>query len=581
MSHFVYDVVVIGGGPGGSTCGSFLKLHDPNLKVGIFERDIFPREHVGESQLPIISSVLNEIGVWDKIEAAGFPVKIGATYRWGSTDDLWDFNFLPHGEFQDEPRPAKYEGQRRETAFQVDRAVYDKILLDHARELGCEVQEDCAVREVKKEGDRIDGLVLANGDTVEAKTYIDGSGHSGFLRRAMGVPIEEPSKLKNIAIYDYWQNTEWAVSLGVGGTRVQVMSVGYGWLWFIPISETRTSIGLVCPAEYYKKSGLRPEELYLKAIADDPRISSLLAEATREEILQTTKDWSFVAERLTGENWILVGEAAGFADPILAAGLTLTHVSAKEAALTILEMNRGTDKQWLFEAYSERNRRKIYQHIRFADYWYTANTHFDELKEYTREIAKDAGLDLDANAAFRWLGTGGFVEDDMEVGGIAGFRIDSLHQLASKFTKTASDSVIHGFSGFPLALEGATRIKVPVYQNGGVIAVKAYRRGSKTLPMAGLFGVLTEALLMSPRLDVAVTNIARKIAQKGVQYDSHFHGQLIQTLEAMARDGWVRCIEVPGANPISAKFDEENAYVETNHDEERFADRVAASLRSS
>ena len=116
------------------------------------------------------------------------------------------------------------------------------------------------------------------------------------------------------------------------------MSLGYGWLWFIPISATRTSIGLVCPAEHYKKSGLRPEELHLKAISDDPRISALVKDAKREEIMETTKDWSFVAERMVGENWLLVGEAAGFADPILAAGLTLTHVSAKEAAFSILGM---------------------------------------------------------------------------------------------------------------------------------------------------------------------------------------------------------------------------------------------------
>ncbi len=81
------------------------------MRVGIFERETFPRDHVGESQPPIIG-LLHELGVWDKVEAADFPVKIGATYRWGNTDDLWDFNFLLGGTFNDEPRPAKFEGQR-------------------------------------------------------------------------------------------------------------------------------------------------------------------------------------------------------------------------------------------------------------------------------------------------------------------------------------------------------------------------------------------------------------------------------------------------------------------------------------
>ena len=580
MKHSTYDVVIVGGGPGGSTCASFIRKYNPSLKVAIFERAVFPREHVGESQLPIISQILDEMGAWEKVEAAGFPVKIGATYRWGLSDDLWDFNFLPHGDFKDVLRPGKYQGQRRETAFQVDRAKYDKILLDHAKELGCEVHEGTGVREVKKEGDRITGLVLANGDTVEGKYYIDGSGHVGFLRRAMGVGVEEPSNLQNIAIWDYWQNAEWAVSLGVGGTRVQVMSLGYGWIWFIPISETRTSIGLVCPAEYYKKSGLKPEQLYLKAISDEKRISALTADAQRENLLESTKDWSFVAERMTGENWILVGEAAGFADPVLAAGLTLTQLSAKEAALTILEAERGEDLKWLLESYQERNERKVRQHIRFADYWYTANAHFSELKEYTREIAKDAGLDLDANAAFRWLGTGGFVEDDMEVGGIAGFGLGSIHTLTSRFSGGSSNSSIDSFSGFELLLDGAELLEVPVYDMGRVHRIQAYKRGGKTLPLTNIFGALVTELKKSPRLDVAVTQISRRLAQHGVKYDQTFHARMLYTLEAMERDGWVKCLNIPGASPITVQFGTETAFIESNRDMELYEDRVAAALKA-
>src|ERR1700722_14015595 len=128
------DVAVIGGGPGGSTLGTFLKKYNPNISVEIFEREVFPRDHVGESHLPLISYYLDEMGVWDRIEAADFPIKIGATYKWGKTKELWDFDFIFGGQLKDEPRPAKFEGQRRFTAFQVDRAKYDQILLDYAQE---------------------------------------------------------------------------------------------------------------------------------------------------------------------------------------------------------------------------------------------------------------------------------------------------------------------------------------------------------------------------------------------------------------------------------------------------------------
>src|SRR5471032_1879179 len=129
-----FDVAIIGGGPAGSTAGTLLKKYAPELKVGIFERETFPRDHVGESLLPVISLVLYEMGVWDKVEAAGFPIKIGATYRWGKTPELWDFEFIPGGVFHPVSRPTQFVGQRTQTAFQVDRAIYDKILLDHAAE---------------------------------------------------------------------------------------------------------------------------------------------------------------------------------------------------------------------------------------------------------------------------------------------------------------------------------------------------------------------------------------------------------------------------------------------------------------
>jgi flavin-dependent dehydrogenase len=560
------DVAIIGGGPAGSTCASLLKKYNPGLKVGIFERELFPRDHVGESQLPMISGVLHEMGVWDKVEAANFPIKVGATYKWGTTDDLWDFNFLAGAELTDEPRPAKYVGQRTQTAFQVDRAVYDKILLDHSRELGVEVYEQTTVREIQKDGDKVTKFVLGTGEEVEARYYIDGSGNPAILRRAMGVGVEEPSNLKNIAIWDYWQNAEWAVNIGVGGTRVQVMSLGYGWIWFIPLSPTRTSIGFICPAEYYKQSGLRPEELLLKAIEEEPRIRELTKSATREGKLSTTKDWSFIAERMAGENWFIIGEAAGFADPILAAGMSLAHSSAREAAYSILEADRGVSREWLFAQFEKSNRRKIYQHIRFADYWYSANAHFSDLKQYTSEIARDAGLELSAEAAFQWLGTGGFVETDMTVGGIALFSLGGIQLIAKRLSATPAETLIDGKSVFMLNLRDTEMVENAYYEQGRVYRIPGYRRNGKTLPMVGIFAWIVEGLKHSPQLDQAAAYIQREMAKSGQAYNANFHSQMIETLEAMARDGWVKPKSYDGATPVMADFSADNAFIRSNTD---------------
>src|SRR6185503_13523882 len=182
-----YDVAIIGGGPGGSTTGSLLRKYDPNIRVLILEKELFPRDHIGESQLPPISDVLDEMGCWDKVEAANFPIKIGATFRWGHTPELWDFEFLPIKDFKDEPRPAKYVGQRRQTAFQVDRSIYDTILLRHAEELGAIVHEETGIATVERDGDRVTGLVTKDGTRVTARHYVDATGHVGLLRRAMQV----------------------------------------------------------------------------------------------------------------------------------------------------------------------------------------------------------------------------------------------------------------------------------------------------------------------------------------------------------------------------------------------------------
>lgn len=539
------NVVIIGGGPAGSTLGSLIKRYKPKMEVLILEREKFPRDHVGESLLPAVCSVLHEMAVWDKIEAANFPIKIGATYRWGKNPKLWDFEFIPGEKFMDEERPAKFMGQRSRTAFQVDRAVYDKILLDHSKELGCKVREETKVTKIHRDGDKVTGIELADGEMIEADYYVDATGHTGVLRRAMGVEVEQPSNLQNVAFWDYWRNAEWAVNIGVGGTRVQVMSIGWGWLWFIPLGPDRTSIGLVCPADFYKKSSKKPEELYLQALEECPRVSELIKNAKREEDkFETTKDWSFVAERLYGENWYLVGESAGFADPILAAGLTLAHMGARHLAHVIVGIERGKhDAKWLNDFYDENQKKSLGQHIRFADFWYTSDGIFQDLLEHSSEIAKDAGLDLDANQAFQWLGTGGFTHDSPELATLGGFSISAVKQIAQQFTETTADWSIAKNNVFKLNMDGAERIDFPTMFDGRTFVQSTYKRGDKTLPHTGLYQVVTDVLQIETRMPVLLKHfeeISRKIAATVPQASfEEIMDSCVQTLEALVCEGWV------------------------------------------
>ncbi len=488
-----YDVAIIGGGPGGSTLATLLRKYDPSKRVVILEKEKFPRDHVGESQLPIISEVLSEMGCWDKVEAAGFPVKIGATFRWGRTPELWDFDFLAAEKYCDEARPGKYEGQRRSTAFQVDRSIYDTILLRHAESMGAEVREQTQVTQVLHEGDRVSGLELNRNQLVTAKHYIDASGHIGVLRRALGVESEIPTQLQNIAIWYYWQNAAWATRIGVGGTRIQVMSLSDGWIWFIPLGATRTSLGFVCPQEYYKRTGKTADELYRDALAREPRISALLKNATCEGKLYTTKDWSFISDRTFGENWFLVGESAGFADPILSAGLSLTHTGARELAYIILAIDRREhDPAWLRSHYDTTQRTRVRQHIRFADYWYAANGQLLDLRAHCQQIAADAGFQLTPESAWRWLAQGGFTHDLLDEACVGSFDVGSIKYLTQLFSDMPAKWQLTDYNVLRLNLEGAREELVPAFRDGRIHAVTAYTRGATRLPATGLYKAVVQ-----------------------------------------------------------------------------------------
>lgn len=547
-STTTYDVAIIGAGPAGSTAASILLKYNPKLRVVMIEKEQFPRQHIGESQLPGISNILHEMGVWDKVEAANFPIKLGASYTWGRNKDVWDFDFYPVEKFMDEPRPAKFEGQRRFTAFQVDREIYDQILADHAVALGAEWRQRTLVREImvesKRAGDgRIGGLRLESGEVVTARYYIDASGTVGIMRRALDIAVAIPEELKNIAVWSYWDNAEWAIKIGVGGTRVQVRSLPYGWIWFIPMGPTKASVGLICPAEHYRATGHKPEELYLRALAEQPEIAALLAKANQSRPIESTKDWSQVSAKLSGENWFVVGEAAGFADPILAAGMTLAHNSARDAAYTILELDRAEHpRKWLLERFDEKNRNNIKQHIQFAQFWYASNGCFTDLQEHCSAIAKEAGLKLDPKRAWQWLAQGGFATEAIDRPTFGSFDLGSSKQIIEWFTGEDARFELDKYNVYKLNLTGAAKDALGELADGRITRVECYKRGPKVLPIVGYYKIVIDALRQSRDAKTIITQIQQSVVTSRPEHEQWHHmSQVLQTIEAMIVDGWIQC----------------------------------------
>jgi flavin-dependent dehydrogenase len=534
------DVLVIGGGPAGSTVGSLLRTYNPGLSVCIMDKEVFPRDHVGESQLPGVSNILAEMGCWDKVEAQNFPIKLGAVYRWGKDPEPWNFDFVDHSLLPTTPRPHKYEGARTRTAFQVDRCIYDKILIEHAAELGCTVDQGVQMTNVNKDGDRILSMDFSDGRTISAKHYVDASGAPAVVRRAMGIKTQAPEELRNIAFWDYWDGADWGVDLGGDVNRIHVRSIAYGWLWFIPLSRTKTSVGFVTLSKYFKSTGMSKEEMYDQALKDEPFLSGLLANATRENNVRAIKDWSFMAERMHGENWFMVGESCGFADPILAAGLLLHQGSARECAFTINEIEIGEqDEQWLRDRYTYRNKTNLMQYVRFAQFWYAANGCFTDLQELCVDIAKEGGLLLEPFQAWQWLSQGGFALEEVVKPAIGNFDVFSAKSIINTFLGHTTIREIEKFNVLKLNLEGAREDKIGDPDKGRINIVPCYKRDQFTLPDYGYFGTMIQILKQTDDMQTIVNTISHH-SQKIPQAQRNTVMQhYMSVLETMIGEGWV------------------------------------------
>ena len=331
MSDESCDVVVIGGGPGGSATATLLA--DDGFNVVLLERAHFPREHVGESLLPASLPVLEELGVLPAIEAAGFTTKRGATMVWGSDTEPWSWYF------SDSKRGAL-------TSFQVVRSEFDHLLLKNASEHGVEVREGHQVLEVEFEGRKASGVrfqVVGNGESagdgqsesgegrIGTRFVVDASGQSALLSRKLELQ-QWDSFFQNLAVYSYYKGARLLEPPNDGNIFIE--SFEHGWLWMIPLHTGVVSVGAVVDRETGQE-GLRAQgaaEFLAAQIAQAPYMADHLAEATRVEEPRVVRDWSYTSSAFAGEGYVLVGDAACFVDPLFSSGVHLALQASRLAA---------------------------------------------------------------------------------------------------------------------------------------------------------------------------------------------------------------------------------------------------------
>ncbi|MFG3497066.1 NAD(P)/FAD-dependent oxidoreductase [Streptomyces sp. NPDC047928] len=374
IKHENVDVVVVGGGPGGATTAATIAAEGKS--VLLLEKAPFPRFHIGESLLPYMAGLLDQMGLLEKFRENGYVPKCGAEF----TDTSGMF------------RRVSFEDQgpgRHHRTFQVERAHFDNALLEHAREAGARVLNPATVDDLLIEDGRVVGVRYRyEGEIreVRAAYVVDASGRSGKIAQTFGLR-RSVDQLRMVAIYRHFTGLDEQANPGQQGD-IQIGNHDDGWVWAIPVWDDTISIGTVMHKDTFRQGD--PEKIFDDHRSRVPRIAQRLEGTEASTKIRIETDYCYLSEQLAGPGWFIVGDAGCFVDPIFSGGVYLAMVTGREAGRNIVAALEKPDRierlQASYESFYKTGYDTYFRLIHgFYDYKFNFGQYRRELPDHIEE----------------------------------------------------------------------------------------------------------------------------------------------------------------------------------------------------
>lgn len=385
MQEADYDVGIIGAGPAGSALGAYLAK--AGVRCAIFERELFPRPHVGESLVPSSTRVFKDLDFLKVMEENRFPHKFGAV--WTATGGRQEYEHGWDGleadvradiAFAERAQP----GVDQNYTYHVDRGKFDNLLLHRAHELGAEVFEGVAVRDVSFDEGALPEIRFQVGRRevgCRVRLVADASGRRTFLGNRLKVKVKDPV-FDQYAIHTWFEGLDRTATMKKGSEKgdyiyVHFLPITNSWVWQIPITDTITSVGVVTQKKNFAKSKESREQFFWEAVASRPELHDAVRAARQLRPFTDEGDYSYAMQQITGDRWLMVGDAGRFVDPIFSTGVSIALNSARFATKDILAALAKDDlRRESFAEYEATLRRGTRNWYNFISVYYRLNVLF-------------------------------------------------------------------------------------------------------------------------------------------------------------------------------------------------------------